>query len=426
MNGNNIEKTTPADKVYFLTELTNTPVILKGKKLGKLDDFVILDKDKFAEITHICVARPFGEPLLTIPWENVGQLSEKEIIVNIEQVEQYVTAFDEKALLLKDYILDKKVLDVNGREVEVVYDVKMVMRNNKLYVVDVDLSRYGFLRRIGLKWLANFIYSLAEKIKKQTVSWSYVEPIPEQISSFRGNLKLKVLKEELSEMPPVDLADILEEMGHEQRMAVFNQLETEHASDTLEELDPNVQRDMIESLKKDKAAHLINEMTPGQAADLLSVLPLWEAQEILKLLTAENAAKIKSILEAQEIKVLDFAITNYLKFTSDKTAQQARRSFQKMAKGKDVITYLYILDANDVLVGVVALKELLIADDEAFLKDIMTTKVVSLNTESSLKEASETFARYSFRALPVIDQTGKMLGVLPYRDIMNLKHLYFE
>ena len=368
MNGNNIEKTTPADKVYFLTELTNTPVILKGKKLGKLDDFVVLDKDKFAEITHICVARPFGEPLLTIPWENVGQLSEKEIIVNIEQAQQYVTAFDEKALLLKDYILDKKVLDVNGREVEVVYDVKMVMRNNKLYVVDVDLSRYGFLRRIGLKWLANFIYNLAEKIKKQTVSWSYVEPIPEQISSFRGNLKLKVLKEELSGMPPVDLADILEEMGHEQRMAVFNQLETEHASDTLEELDPNVQRDMIESLKKDKAAVLINEMTPGQAADLLSVLPLWEVQEILKLLTAENAAKIKSILEAQEIKVLDFAITNYLKFTSDKTAQQARRSFQKMAKGKDVITYLYILDANDVLVGVVALKELLIADDEAFLK----------------------------------------------------------
>jgi CBS domain-containing protein len=426
MNGHNIEKTTSADKVYFLTEITNTPVILKGKKIGKLDDFVILDKEKFAEITHICVVRPFGEASLTIPWENVGQVSEKEVVVNIENVEQYATGLDDKTLLLKDFILDKKVLDVNGREVEVVYDVKMVMRNNKLYVVDVDLSRYGFLRRIGLKWLANFIYNLAEKIKKQTVSWSYVEPIPEQISSFRGDLKLKVLKEELSEMPPVDLADILEEMGHEQRMAVFNQLETEHASDTLEELDPNVQRDMIESLKKDKAAVLINEMTPGQAADLLSVLPLWEVQEILKLLTAENAVKIKSILKAQEVKVLDFAITNYLKFTPDKTAQQARRSFQRMAKGKDVITYLYIIDANEILVGVVNLKELLMAEDEALLKDIMTSKVVSLNTESSLKEALEMFVRYSFRALPVVTQAGKILGVLPYRDVMNLKHLYFE
>jgi CBS domain-containing protein/sporulation protein YlmC with PRC-barrel domain len=414
------------EQVYFLTEIANTPVILKEKRIGKLEDFVIVDRDKFAEITHICVARPFGEALLTIPWESVVSMGDKQIVVNIESPEQYAVAFDEKALLLKDYILDKKVLDVNDREVEVVYDVKMVMRNNKLYVVDVDLSKYGFLRRIGLKGLANFIYNLAEKIQKQTVSWSYVEPIPEQISSFKGDLKLKVLKEELTEMPPVDLADILEEMGHEQRMAVFNQLEPEHASDTLEELDPNVQRDMIESLQKDKAAVLINDMTPGQAADILSVLPLWEVQEILKLLTAENAVKIKSILEAQEIKVLDFAITTYLKFTPDKTVLQARRSFQRMAKGKDVIMYLYILEANEILVGIVDLKELLIADDEALLKDIMTTKIVSLNTESSLKEASETFARYAFRALPVIDQAGKMLGVLPYRDIMNLKHLYLQ
>jgi len=300
------------------------------------------------------------------------------------------------------------------------------MRNNKLYVVDVDLSKYGFLRRIGLKGLANFIYNLADKIQKQTVPWSYVEPIPEQISSFKGDLKLNVLKEELFEMPPVDLADILEEMGHEQRMAVFNQLDTEHASDTLEELDPNVQRDMIESLKKDRAADLINEMNPGQAADLLSVLPLWEVQEILKLLTAENAVKIKSILDAQEIKVLDFATTKYLKFTPDKTAQQVRRSFQRLAKGKDIITYLYIIDANEALIGVVNLKELLIASDDVLLQDIMATKAISLNTESSLKEASETFARYSFRALPVIDQSGKMLGVLSYRDVMNLKHLYFE
>ena len=97
-----------------------------------------------------------------------------------------------------------------------------------------------------------------------------------------------------------------------------------------------------------------------------------------------------------------------------------------MAKGKDVITYLYILDANEILVGVVNLKELLMAEDEALLKDIMTSKVVSLNTESSLKEALEMFVRYSFRALPVVTQAGKILGVLPYRDVMNLKHLYFE
>ena len=94
--------------------------------------------------------------------------------------------------------MDKKVLDIDDNELEVVYDVKLVMSNNKLYVTEVDSSKYGFLRRIGLKWLANFIYRLADKIKTDTIPWTYVQPLPENIDSFKGNVKLKVLKEKLS------------------------------------------------------------------------------------------------------------------------------------------------------------------------------------------------------------------------------------
>ena len=86
--------------------------------------------------------------------------------------------------------------------------------------------------------------------------------------------------------------------------------------------------------------------------------------------------------------------------------------------------YLYILDDQDKLLGVIDIKELLMAEDEVLLKDIMATKVISLSPESTLKQASEMFARYSFRALPLIDINGKMLGVVPYRDVMNLRHLF--
>jgi magnesium transporter len=422
--GTPIIKTHINEKIFFLTEITGTKVMFQEKKIGKIDDFVIIDKDKFAEVTHVCVARPFGDPMLIIPWEYFSNLTEKEITCNVDNLKVFENLHDDKFIFLKDFILDKKVLDVNGREVEVVYDVKLVMRDNKLYVVDVDLSRYGFLRRIGLKGIANFIYKLADKIQNQTVPWSYVEPMPEQIGSFKGDLKLKVIKEQIAEMPPVDLADILEEMPQDQRMVVFNQLDTEQASDTLEEIDPHVQRNVIASLQKEKTAVLINEMTPAQGADVLSILPLVQVEEILKLLEQEHANKIKSILKAQQVNISDFAIPTYIKFNQDKTAQQTRRSFQRMAKGKDAINYLYILDSNDALVGVVNLKELLIAEDESLLKDIMNTKVVSLNNESSLKDATEMFARYYYRALPVVEQSGKMLGVILYKDVMNMKHLH--
>jgi CBS domain-containing protein len=413
-----------SEEIFFLSEIVKKPVILHDKRIGRLTDFIIIDKDKIAEVTHLCIGRPFGAPALLVPWEKVISMSPKEIIINIESCEQYEKQIPQEAILLKDYIMDKKVLDVEGREVEVAYDVKMALRNNKLYVLDVDLSRYGLLRRIGLKWLASFLYKLGGNIRSQTVSWKYVQPLPEQIGSFRGDIKLKVLKEQLSEMQPVDLAGVLEELDHEQRVAIFGELETEHASDTLEELDPKVQRDLIASLQKERAGQLINEMTPGQAADILSVLPWWEVKAILKFLNKENAEKIESILEKQEQKIADFAATNFLKFTPEKTVLQARRAFQKAARGKEAITYLYILDEQDKLLGVIDLKELLMAEDEVLLKDIMTTKIISLNPETTLKEASEMFARYSFRAIPLTDESGKMLGVIPYRDVVNLKHLF--
>jgi magnesium transporter len=424
MNGDVSGNNKQAEQIYFLSEIVKIPVLLHGKKIGKLTDFLIVDKDKIAEVTHLCISRPFGEPALLVPWEKVKSLTVKEAVIEIEGLEQYVAVPPEGSVLLKDYILDKKVLDVGGREVEVVYDVKLILRDNKLYVVDVDLSRYGLLRRIGLKWLANFIYNLAEKIRTQTIAWNYIQTLPQEIDGFKGEIKLKVLKERLSDMPPVDLAEILEELDHEQRIAIFDELDTEHASDTLEELGPKAQRDLIASLRKDKAALLINEMTPGQAADILSVLPWWEVKAILQLLDKNNAIKIQSILEKQEEKIIDFAATNYLKFTPEKTVLQARRAFQKAAKGKEAITYLYILDEQEKLLGIIDLKELLMAEDEVLLKDIMGTKVISLNPESTLKEASEMFARYGFRALPLVEENGKMLGVITYRDVINLKHLF--
>jgi len=417
-NNNSLEET------FFLSEIVKKPVKVNGKNIGRLVDFIIIDLGKVAEVTNLYVSRPFGDPALLVPWGKVKLLGIKEIILDIENIHQYENAVPERAVLLKDYIMDKKVLDVEGREVELVFDVKMALRNNKLYVIDVDLSKYGLLRRIGLKWLANFIYNLAEKIKKQTIAWDYVQPLPDSLDSFKGDIKLKVLKEQLSDIPPVDLADILEETSHKQRMAIFDKLDTNHASDTLEELDPKVQRDMIASLEKNRAAQLINEMTPGQAADILSVLPWSEVKAILKLLNEENALKIKEILEKHEENVINFIVKDYLKFSPDEIVLHARRLYSRMAKGKDVIMYLYILDEQEKLLGVVDIKELLLAEDNITLKDIMVTNVISLTSESTLKGASELFGRYGFRALPVINKNGKMLGVIPYRDVMNLKHLY--
>ncbi len=377
MNNGTAETKRIFEQRFNLSDLTNNRVYLRGKRIGKLEDLAVVDLDKFAEVTHVCIGRPFGQSTIYAPWSAVRSLSGKEVIVDVDNIESYAGDPPPGFVLLKDQILDKRVLDIEDRELEVVYDVKLTLKNGKLYVIEVDLSRYSLLRRIGLRWLAEFIYRSSEKSKDQIVPWSLVEPLPESLGSFKGDLKLKILKEQFAEMPPADVADILEELDHDERVAIFNGLETGHASDTLEELDPSVQRPLIASLPKEKVVRLIDEMTPGQAADLLAVLPMSESQAIIKLLDKEDSIKIQSLLEDPEPEIVDLAVSDYLSFPPDMTIQQVRTEFKRSPVAREHVGYVYVLDQDRKLVGVLDLRDLLTADDGSLLKDVMISGVVS-------------------------------------------------
>jgi len=422
----NTRKTLPlTEQSYFLSELLGVKITISGKKVGKLNDIVVKENGTLPVVTHFIVGRPFGESAV-VPWEVVGTIGTREITLTAESIVPFNGEPEGSAILLRDHVLDKKAIDMDGREMEVVYDVKLVLKNNKFYVSEVDLSRYGLLRRMGLTGLANYIYNLAERIREQTISWTYIQPLPEDIGSFRGNLQFKVVKEKLADLHPVDLADILEEMDPDQRVDVMEGLDPEQASDTLEEINPNVQRDLVESMKVEKVAQLIDQMTTGQAADVLSVLSASEANGILRLLDLENAVKIRAIMEHHEENILDFATQEYVSFPPDYTVEQAQDEYRIIAKGKDVVMYIYILDQERHLLGVIDIKELLLADEKALLKDIMEENVHSLDPDSTLKEAYEKFARYDYRAIPISDDNYTMLGVVTYRDIVGLKHRFVE
>jgi CBS domain-containing protein/sporulation protein YlmC with PRC-barrel domain len=406
---------------YFLSDLIGTKVFRGDKKIGKLADLVVVERETVPEVTHVLVHRPYGDPTLVVPWDRVTSVSAKRVEVAVESPEQYVRQPQDGDILLNDHILDKKVLDIAGKEVEIVYDVRLSLRNGRLYVVGVDLSRSGLLRRLGLSGLGR-VLGIPEPSKERLISWTYIRPLPTDLGSFKGTIGLTVLKEELAEMHPADLADVLETMDSQQRVVVFEGLETEHASDTLEEIDPNVQRDLILSLRTDKVAELLNDMTPGQAADVLSVLPSDVRKELVTRLAPDNVAKIQAILDQQDQKIVNYSTTEVLKFSPDQKVGEVQDGYRALARGKDVITYLYVVDAAARLVGVTDLKKLLQANEDDRLKDIMIEAVVSLRPHQTLKTASDLFLRYGFGAIPITDDDGRMVGAVTYRDILHLKH----
>lgn len=410
------------EEVLFLTEILGAHAYFNGRKAGRLEDLVAVDHGKLAEITDFQVSRPFGEPSLFVPIQKVLSFGPRGFILDIDDPKKFERRLAPNEVLLRDYLLDKKVLDIEDREVEVVYDIRLVRTSGSLYVSDVDISRYGLLRRLGFRAVADHFYKKADEAKKKLIPWSYIQPLPSQLGSLEGNVKLNVLKEELSEIHPADLADIVEELDSSQRVAILEGLDTEHASDTLEEVDPAVQRDIVFSLRKDRVAQLIGEMTSGQAADIVSVLPAEEKRTILELLEPPKVAKIEEILAKHEINILNFTTSKFFKVTPEMTVKQARRRFREAAKSMDVVMYFYVVDAEDKLLGVIDIKQLFMAEDEDLLKNLMVEHVIGLNPFSTMKEAADSFIRYGFRALPVTDTNDMILGVVPYRDVMNLKH----
>jgi len=410
------------EKHYFLTELIGPRVYNQGKKIGKLTDVIVVDQGKLAEVTHFQVSRPFGDPPLLVPRQRVQSLNPRAITVDLENPQAYVRGLLPGEILLRDYLLDKKVLDIEGREVEVVYDIRLAVSGDKVYVSDVDISRSGLLRQLGLGALANYLSKRSGDGESNLIPWSYIQPLPPQLGALEGDLKLSILKERLADIHPVDLADILEELDSAQRATILEGLDTAQASDTLEEVEPPVQRDIVRSLRKDRVAELIREMTPGQAADILSVLPSDDKKAILKLLEPSQVTKIEEILEEQDLRIINFASTRIFKFPPDVTVEAAQLKCREMAKRIDVVWYLYIVDATDTLLGVADIKDLFMAEDNELLRDLMVESVITLNPGSTMKEALDLFTRYGFEALPVVGVNDVILGAVPCRDVMNVKH----
>ena len=420
-----ISQTLP--KSFYFSEIIGKKVILNGKKIGRLLDLVIVETHKCPEVTHFYIGRPFGNPSLMVPWENVQSISSRSIKISIDRISHFEGEPTEGTLKLKDYVLDKKVIDLEDHEVEVVYDLRLIINKfDKLLLFEVDISRIGLLRRLGMSRLAKFLQGAGKQVDDLSIPWMYVQPLPSTISRFKGDVKLKILKENLSKMHPVDLADIIEDMDQDQRVMIFSELDTSTASDTLEEIDPPIQREMVSALSREKSVALINEMTPGQAADILSALPVSDAQDIIEIMAPEKASKVSSILDKSEENILNYTTTKFILLPPDIRVGQVQDDYPRLAKGKDVIMYLYIVDDSDVLRGVVDIKELLQADDNANLIDIMVYDMITLTSESTLKEAADQFTRYDFRALPVVDGDEKIIGVVPYRDVMNLRHHFID
>ena len=416
MNEKNKAQSPP--ECFLMSELKADRVVEQsGAVLRRLKDLEIQLSTPYPEVINLIVNRSFGRPPLAIPFAYVKHIDAKKTIVAIPQgVAPKEFKGEPERILIKDMILDKRIIDTDEYEVEVVYDIHLLHAEGRMFIVHVDVSKAGMLRRLRLGWLSRLTQSSGKELR--LLPWRYVQSLPSDISRFKGDVRLKISWENISDIHPADLADILEELSGEERMSVFNALDTETAAEAFEETEPRVQRQLVESLRRERIVELLNTMTPAQIADILEILPRFEADALRGSLPHEVSAKVNELLTEHEVSLASISTNHYLALPGTATVNDALTKFRDKAKRYDIIMYVYVIDNEGILKGVIDIRELIQAGPDETLGGLMTEQVVALYPDDTIADAAREFARYDFRSLPIVAKKGKLVGAVRHKDLL--------
>jgi magnesium transporter len=170
----------------------------------------------------------------------------------------------------------------------------------------------------------------------------------------------------------------------------------------------------------EKASDIVEEMSPSDAVDLLHDLPEERAEEILEGMEQEKAEDLRELLVHPEETAGGWMTTAYLSLTPGVTVEAAITRLRAQAPDLDIIDYIYVVDGEEVLQGVVSIRDLLTAHSHQPLSEIQTPRVVSVEPDADQKEVVEAFAKYGFRALPVVDERNRMRGVIGFRSVLEV------
>jgi magnesium transporter len=405
----------------YLSSLLNKRVHSdQGRALGKVRDLVVNLDAPQPEAMMLVFQQVWSRELRTAPWDTVERIIPTGVVLKENAVPQPMPpkqAMPSSHILLKDFLLDKQIVDVHGAKVERVNDLQFVKSDGRLLLFQVDVGLRGLLRRLGFenaiarffKWF--FDYDLKEKF----IAWHYVQPL-----SDPDRLKLQVPQSKLADLHPADLADIIEDMDVHERAAVVESLNEEVVADVMEEMDPKVQVSIIRGLEPEKAADILEEMSPDEAADLIADLPRDTVRDIFEEMDDKYQEQVKDLLAHEEDEAGGLMTTEFMALPPDKTIVDALAHIRQHADEVDVIYYIYVVDKDEKLLGVVNLRELLSHEIFTPLERIMTTRLITAKIDEEAEELADMFAKYGFRAIPVLDDESHIKGVIRFKALLDI------
>ncbi len=407
--------------IHF-TELDNLPTYdVKGRYVGALTDLLVNPSQHPNLVAYYLVKSP-KKQLFSIPHDQMQSISVRAAIANTSRDDIQPYSPDEGLIRVKKDVLDQQIIDVTDRKVvrvnDIDFDIQPSDRHTELEILAVNIGLAAAVQRLLQGVLAKHtIRLISGRFSTKTIPWGVVNLIE---SDPARRVKLRISYERLGELHPADLADILEDLSHDEQKSVIESLDDETAAQALSEIPTRMQVSLLESIPTGKAADLVEEMSPDEAADVLQELSPETSAQVLANMESEEAEDVRELLGFEENTAGGMMTNEYIVVGDSATVEGAIVALKIFEGDLESIHSFYLIDTDCVLTGAVLLARIILADHETSLKDLSSDPLISVPFHADEKTVAELFQKYNLLTLPVVDDNGRLLGVITADDVLDL------
>ena len=234
------------------------------------------------------------------------------------------------------------------------------------------------------------------------------------------NNKILELRELLEEYHIIDIFDIMENLEENYKITLFEVLPLDMAASILEESDVEFFNNILSKLDTEHKKNILELMSLDDMADILSQLEENEREDIMELLSQKDADDVKELLIYEEESNGGIMTTGYIQINEYMTVKETIAHMRKYAEDAETIYYVYVVDNEERLVGVLSLRELIVARDSSIVKDLMSENIISVFVDEDRDEAVRLVSKYNLIAIPVIDREHRLKGIITVDDIIDV------
>ena len=246
------------------------------------------------------------------------------------------------------------------------------------------------------------------------------EEIKLEIIELIKDKKINNLHTYLDKINEQDISLLFEELSEEEMILIFRILPKDEAAEVFSYMDSDLQEKLINGITDKELKFVIDELFMDDTVDLIEEMPSNVVKRILKNVNKEDRNIINELLKYPSDSAGSIMTTEFIDLKVNMTVKDAFKKIKKIGLDKETIYTCYVLDIKREIIGIVTVKQMLLADDDVFIKNIMESNVITVNTLDDKEEVVKLFDKYDFMALPVVDKENRLVGIITMDDAIDV------